>query len=93
MQSEVIMSKILTRKSEMNRKTLQLLLFHYQDMHEGLKPCAEKSRFEKLIKQTTEQLNKTPFDRVYPNGATALEYAKQLAKKANLKNNKGVICK
>jgi len=90
MQSEVIISKILTRESEMNRKTLQLLLHRYQDMHEELKPCAEKS---KLIKETTELLNKTPFDRVYPNGATALEYAKQLAKKANLKNNKGVICK
>jgi len=70
----------------MNRKTLQLLLHHYQDMHEVLKPCAEKSKFAKLIKETRERLNKTPFDRVYPHGVTVLEYAIQLAKKANLKN-------
>ena len=35
----------------MNRKTLQLLLHHYQDMHEEMVPCAEKSKFAKLIKE------------------------------------------
>jgi len=93
MQLEVIILNTLTRKSEMNRKTLQLLLHHYQDIHEALKPCAEKSRFEKLIKETKEKLDKTPFDRVYPFGQTAMEYAILLAKKANLKNNKGATCK
>lgn len=79
------MLKTLTRELEMNRKTLQLLLHHYQDIHEELKPCVEKTRFEKLIKETKERLDKTPVDRVYPFGQTAMEFALHLAKKANLK--------
>ncbi len=69
----------------MNRKTLQLLLHHYQDMHEEMVPCAEKSKFAKLIKETTEQLNKTPFDRIYPEGMSTMEYAIHLASVANKK--------
>ena len=93
MQLEVIMLKILTRELEMNRKTLELLIHHYQDMYEALKPCAEKSRFKKLMEEAKEKLDKTPFDRVYPFGQTAIEYAIQLAKKANIKNKKGATCK
>jgi len=76
----------LIKELEMNRKTLQLLLHSYQDIHEELKPCAEKSRFAKLIKETTELLNKTPFDRIYPKGMSVMEYAIHLASVANKKN-------
>ena len=35
----------------MNRKTLELLLTNYTNINNGLRtPCAEKSKFEKLIK-------------------------------------------
>tara|TARA_B110001454_G_scaffold171399_1_gene162227 strand:- start:472 stop:633 length:162 start_codon:yes stop_codon:yes gene_type:complete len=51
------------------------------------KPCAEKEKFEKLIKEAEEALKKAPRDVVYPDGMTALEFAQKLAIEANEKRN------
>ena len=68
----------------MNRKTLQLLLTNYNAINNQLRlPCAEKSKFEKLIIETHDKLMALPPEVVYPNGMTAMEFAKQLAKEAN----------
>ena len=47
------------------------------------KPCAEKEKFEKLIKEAEELLKKAPRDVVHPDGMTALEFAIKLAKERN----------
>ncbi len=71
-------------KQEFSRKTLELLLINYININNGLRtPCAEKSKFEKLIKETEEKLKSAPRDVIYPDGITALEYAHKLAKEAN----------
>ena len=71
-------------KQEFDKKTLELLLINYTNINNDLrKPCAEKSRFEKLIKETEEILKSKPLDVIYPDGMTALEYAHKLAKEAN----------
>ena len=68
----------------MNRKALQLLLVNYNNINNAMtKPCAEKSKFEKLIIETHDKLMALPPEVVYPNGMTAMEFAKQLAKEAN----------
>jgi hypothetical protein len=68
----------------MDRKTLQLLLVNYNNINNAMtKPCAEKSKFEKLIIETHDKLMALPPEVVYPNGMTAMEFAKQLAKEAN----------
>jgi len=68
----------------MNRKTLQLLLTNYNAINNQMRlPCAEKSKFEKLIIETHDKLLALPPEVVYPNGMTAMEFAKQLAKEAN----------
>ena len=67
----------------LSRKTLELLLISYNSISNGLKPCAEKQKFEKLIKETEEKLKSAPRDVIYPDGMTALEYAHKLAKEAN----------
>lgn len=69
------------------KKTLELLLVHYNNINKDLKPCAEKTKFEKLIKETEAKLKSTPLDRVYPDGMTTMEFALHLAKKANGNNN------
>ncbi len=66
-------------KQEFSRKTLELLLVHYNNINKDLKPCAEKAKFEKLIKETEEKLKSAPLDRVYPDGMTAMEFALHLA--------------
>jgi hypothetical protein len=67
-----------------SRKTLELLLTNYININNGLRtPCAEKSKFEKLIKETEALLKSKPLDVIYPDGMTALEYAHKLAKEAN----------
>ena len=43
------------------------------------KPCAEKEKFEKLIKEVEEALKKAPRDVIYPDGMTAMEFAIHLA--------------
>ena len=68
----------------MDRKVLQLLLVNYNNINNAMtKPCAEKSKFEKLIIETHDKLMALPPEVVYPNGMTAMEFAKQLAKEAN----------
>ena len=68
----------------MNRKTLQLLLTNYNAINNQMRlPCAEKSKFEKLIIETHDKLMALPPEVVYPNGMTAMEFATQLAKEAN----------
>jgi hypothetical protein len=64
----------------MNRRTLELLLINYTNINNQLRvPCSEKSKFEKLIKETEEKLKSAPLDRVYPDGMTAMEFALHLA--------------
>ena len=68
----------------MNRKTLELLLINYENINNGIyKDCAEKQKFVKLIKEVEQKLKSMPREVIYPNGMTALEYAKSLAKRAN----------
>jgi hypothetical protein len=64
----------------MNRRTLELLLINYTNINNQLRvPCSEKSKFERLIKETEEKLKSAPLDRVYPDGMTAMEFALHLA--------------
>jgi hypothetical protein len=68
----------------MDRKVLQLLLVNYNNINNAMtKPCAEKSKFEKLIIETHNKLQALPPEVVYSNGMTAMEFAKDLAQKAN----------
>ena len=68
----------------MNRKTLKLLLVNYENINNGIhKDCAEKQKLVKLIKEGDQKLKSMPREVIYPNGMTALEYAKSLAKRAN----------
>ena len=68
----------------MNKKTLELLLTNYNAINNQLRsPCAEKTKFEKLIIETHNKLMALPPEVVYPNGMTAMEFAKDLAQKAN----------
>lgn len=66
-------------KQEFSRKTLELLLVHYNNINKDLKPCAEKAKFEKLIKETEEKLKSTPITPIYKDGMTAMEFALYLA--------------
>ena len=69
---------------KMNRKTLELLLVNYQNINNGIhKNCAEKQKFVRLIKEVEGKLKSLPKTVVYPDGMTAMEYAKSLAKRAN----------
>jgi|TARA_B100001079_G_scaffold52372_1_gene43198 hypothetical protein len=63
----------------LSRKTLELLLISYNSISNGLKPCAEKQKFEKLIKEVETQLKSTPITPIYPDGMTAMEFAIHLA--------------
>ena len=67
----------------LSRKTLELLLISYNNISNDLKPCAEKQKFEKLIKEIETQLKSTTRDVIYPDGMTALEYAHKLANERN----------
>jgi hypothetical protein len=70
----------------MNRKTLELLLANYQNINNGiLKDCAEKQKFVRLIKEVELKIKKLGREVVYPDGMTALEFAKKLAAEANTK--------
>ena len=45
----------------MNRKTLELLLVNYTNINNGLRmPCAEKSKFEQLIKDVELKIKQLP---------------------------------
>ena len=70
----------------MNRKTLELLLVNYTNINNGLRtPCADKSKFERLIKDVELKIKQLPREVIYPDGMTALEFAKKLAAEANTK--------
>ena len=70
----------------MNRKTLELLLTNYNNINNQLRtPCAEKSKFEKLIKEVELKIKELPREVIYSNGMSALEYAHKLASEANTK--------
>ena len=70
----------------MNRKTLELLLVNYTNINNGLRtPCAEKSKFEKLIKDVELKIKQLPREVIYPDEMTALEFAHKLASEANTK--------
>jgi hypothetical protein len=70
----------------MNKKTLELLLVNYTNINNGLRtPCAEKSKFEQLIKDVELKIKQLPREVLYPDGMTALEFAHKLASEANYK--------
>ena len=70
----------------MNKKTLELLLTNYTNINNGLRtPCAEKSKFEKLIKDVELKLKELPREVIYSDGMTAMQFAKKLAADANTK--------
>ena len=69
------------------KKTLELLLVHYNNINKDLKPCAEKAKFEKLIKDTTELIAKAKDPIIYKDGMNVMQYAQYLAKEANGKAN------
>ena len=70
-----------------DKKTLELLLINYNNINNDLrKPCEEKSKFEKLIKEVQEALKKVRDPVVYKDNMTALEFAKHLATEANERN-------
>ena len=75
-------------KPEFNKKTLELLLVNYTNINNDLrKPCAEKSKFEQLIKDTTELIAKAKDPIIYKDGMNVMQYAQYLAKEANGKVN------
>lgn len=70
----------------MTRKTYELLLLRYNEMHTAiLKPCAEKEKFAALIKEVELKIKSLGQEILYPNGMTALEFATKLAADANTK--------
>jgi hypothetical protein len=71
----------------MNKKTLELLLINYNNINNGLKPCAEKTKFIKLIEEVEAKLKNVGREIVYPDGLTAMEFAKKLALAANERYN------
>ena len=73
-------------KQEFSRKTLELLLMHYNNINDQLRtPCAEKSKFEKLIKDVELKIKELPREIIYSGGMTAMQFAKKLAVDANTK--------
>ena len=70
----------------MNKKTLELLLTNYTNINNQLRtPCAEKSKFEQLIKDIELSINKLGREIIYPDGMTAMQFATKLAADANTK--------
>ena len=70
----------------MNKKTLELLLTNYTNINNQLRtPCAEKTKFEKLIKDIELSIKKLGREIIYPDGMTAMQFAKKLAADANTK--------
>ena len=63
---------------------MELLLENYHNINKRITvECAEKQKFIKLIKEAEQKLKSMPREVTYPNGMSALEYARQLAKEAN----------
>ena len=69
----------------MNKKTLELLT-NYTNINNQLRtPCAEKSKFEQLIKDIELSIKKLGREIIYPDGMTAMQFATKLAADANTK--------
>jgi len=67
----------------LSKKTMELLLVNYKNLHNSMshfKPCAEKEKFITLIADLELKI-KTTIE--YPDGMTALEFATHLAAQAN----------
>ena len=59
---------------------------HYNNINDQLRtPCAEKSKFEKLIKDVELKIKELPREVIYSGGMTAMQFAKKLAADANTK--------
>ena len=70
----------------MNKKTLELLLTNYTNINNAmLKPCAEKTKFENLIKEVELKIKELPREVIYSGGMTAMQFATKLAADANTK--------
>jgi len=70
----------------MNRKILELLIINYTNINNQLRMhCAEKSKFEKLIKDVELKIKELPREVIYSGGMTAMQFAKKLAADANTK--------
>ena len=70
----------------MNKKTLELLLTNYTNINNQLRtPCAEKSKFEQLIKDIELSIKKLGREIIYPDDMTAMQFATKLAADANTK--------
>ena len=70
----------------MNKKTLELLLVNYNNINNGLRtPCAEKTKFENLIKEVELKIKKFGREIIYPDGMTSMQFATKLAADANTK--------
>jgi hypothetical protein len=70
----------------MNRKTYELLILRYNEIHNAiLKPCAEKEKFATLVQEVEQKLKTFGREILYPNNMTALEFATKLAADANTK--------
>ena len=70
----------------MNKKTLELLLTNYTNINNQLRtPCAEKSKFEQLIKDIELSIKKLGREIIYPDDMTAMQFAEKLAADANTK--------
>ena len=70
----------------MNKKTLELLLTNYTNINNQLRtPCAEKSKFEQLIKDIELSIKKLGREIIYPDGMTSMQFATKLAADANTK--------
>ena len=68
----------------MNKKTLELLLTNYTNINNQLRtPCAEKSKFEQLIKDIELSIKKLGREIIYPDDMTAMQFATKLAADAN----------
>ena len=70
----------------MTRKTYELLLLRYNEMHTAiLKPCAEKEKFATLVQEVEQKLKTFSREIIYPDNMTAMQFATKLAADANTK--------
>ena len=70
----------------MNKKTLELLLTNYTNINNQLRtPCAEKTKFENLIKEVELKIKKFGREIIYTDGMKAMQFATKLAADANTK--------
>jgi len=62
----------------MNKKTLELLLTNYTNINNQLRtPCAEKSKFEKLIKDVELKIKELQREVIYYGGMKEKKFDKK----------------